>query len=523
MRKLRILLTKSTLLAVALLFSLPLFAMKASAAPAFNEYTLPTANAAPWEISKGADGNLWFTENNGHKIGRITPSGVVTEYASSSLINPQATASGADGRVWFGDSNTIGAITTSGTISHYPLDPSSYVNELALGSDGNIWFSEAVFGGNNRRIGRITPSGTLSEYALPVHTSNAGAYPVQLTLGPDGNIWYTAYDQGNLGSYVGKITPDGIIQEYQLSAFEPHANQITTGPDGALWFGESDFSGQHVMRMTTEGVVTNTFTTPSGIVPGSIATGPDGKIWFTSQNGTNSSLISMTTTGVFAQYTIPTSFASPNSLTVGQDGALWFTEVNGNSIGRFGEAPIIPGDPTNLTATSPAKSPALSWSVAANTDHYNVYRDGVNIGSTSTTAYSDSTANDGDHSYYVIAVSSTGNTSNPSNVITVSVDKTAPVAQITSPNANAIVSGVVVINGTITDAHPLRYYIGIFDSQGHTVKAYAVNNPSSNTISYSWDTTTAPNGRYTITLSAIDTLGNKDANSTQSIKVDVLN
>ena len=45
-------------------------------------------NADPFGITAGPDGNLWFTESAG-RIGRITPSGVVTEFSAgiSSLLN----------------------------------------------------------------------------------------------------------------------------------------------------------------------------------------------------------------------------------------------------------------------------------------------------------------------------------------------------------------------------------------------------------------------------------------------------
>jgi virginiamycin B lyase len=34
---------------------------------------VPTANAGLQDIVAGPDGNLWFTEGGGNKIGRITP------------------------------------------------------------------------------------------------------------------------------------------------------------------------------------------------------------------------------------------------------------------------------------------------------------------------------------------------------------------------------------------------------------------------------------------------------------------
>ena len=58
----------------------------------------------PWAIAAGPDGNLWFTEYGGGvgKIGRITTTGAITEYATpTALSGPWAIAAGPDGNMWF--------------------------------------------------------------------------------------------------------------------------------------------------------------------------------------------------------------------------------------------------------------------------------------------------------------------------------------------------------------------------------------------------------------------------------------
>src|SRR3989442_498675 len=80
-------------------------------------------------ITAGPDGNLWFTEFNGNRIGRIPPTGVITEFPLSTV-----------------DSRPAG---------------------ITAGPDGNLWFTEAV--GN--QIGRITPGGVLTEFPLPAPNS----------------------------------------------------------------------------------------------------------------------------------------------------------------------------------------------------------------------------------------------------------------------------------------------------------------------------------------------------------------
>ena len=92
------------------LSSLPAWA----AAGTITEFPVP--GSAPSVITAGPDGNLWFTEFNAGKIGRITPSGSITEFAiPTANSRSQGITAGPDGNVWFAESLTsrIGRITTS--------------------------------------------------------------------------------------------------------------------------------------------------------------------------------------------------------------------------------------------------------------------------------------------------------------------------------------------------------------------------------------------------------------------------
>ena len=44
------------------------------------EFKIPTDGSNPFGITVGPDKNLWFTEEFGNNIGRITPSGQITEF-----------------------------------------------------------------------------------------------------------------------------------------------------------------------------------------------------------------------------------------------------------------------------------------------------------------------------------------------------------------------------------------------------------------------------------------------------------
>jgi len=57
---------------------------------------------------------LWFTENEGDRIGRITPTGQITEFPlPTGSGSPEGITAGPDGTLWFTKSywNKIGRIT----------------------------------------------------------------------------------------------------------------------------------------------------------------------------------------------------------------------------------------------------------------------------------------------------------------------------------------------------------------------------------------------------------------------------
>ena len=72
------------------------------------------------DIVAGPDGNLWFTEKNANKIGRITPQGVITEFdVPTPDSQPAAICVGPDGNIWFTESKAgkVGRLSLSGAAS----------------------------------------------------------------------------------------------------------------------------------------------------------------------------------------------------------------------------------------------------------------------------------------------------------------------------------------------------------------------------------------------------------------------
>jgi hypothetical protein len=75
------------------------------------EFPLPTSGSAPVGIASGADGNLWFAEEIGNQIGRITTAGTITEFpVPTSGTLPLYITSGPDGNLWFTEQGSAGKI-----------------------------------------------------------------------------------------------------------------------------------------------------------------------------------------------------------------------------------------------------------------------------------------------------------------------------------------------------------------------------------------------------------------------------
>src|SRR5438094_681705 len=90
------------------------------------EYPIPTSGSYPYDIAPGPDGNVWFTEFSGNKIGRFTTQGVLTEFSIPTANSlPLDITSGPDGALWFTESNIdvskIGRISTGGAITEYQI------------------------------------------------------------------------------------------------------------------------------------------------------------------------------------------------------------------------------------------------------------------------------------------------------------------------------------------------------------------------------------------------------------------
>jgi streptogramin lyase len=297
----------------------------APAAPAreITEFIIPTAGAQPRGITAGPDGNVWFTEFVGNRIGRIRPDGTITEFPLVAGSQPSAIVAGPDGNLWFTElgRNRIGRITPAGGITEFVVPTAASQPEgITVGPDNNLWFTE--YSGN--KIGRISTTGAITEFPLP-----AGGNPARIAPGPDGNLWFTLY----LGNRIGRMTTAGVVTEFPLPTAGSLPFNITAGADGAVWF--SQFGGARMGRITTSGAIaqfSSVGTSPSGLT-----VGPDAHLWYLGAR-----VGRLTLDGSVTEYSPPSAVGS-GGITSGPDGNIWFTQAISNRIGmlRLPKVPVF--------------------------------------------------------------------------------------------------------------------------------------------------------------------------------------
>ena len=139
-------------------------------AVSITEYPTGTVHREPFEITAGPDRNLWFADQDANRIGRMTTSG--TFVGEFPVISPDtsinALATGPDGNVWVAQGYRSGAgplisqvsrVTPTGGVTNYPT--SSIVETITAGPDGKMWFTES-----SGVVGSIDPA-TGTQAGLP--------------------------------------------------------------------------------------------------------------------------------------------------------------------------------------------------------------------------------------------------------------------------------------------------------------------------------------------------------------------
>jgi virginiamycin B lyase len=298
---------------VATLLALLLTATPSSASELTSPINLGGVKVA--DLAAGADGTLFYAGRSygpgvQDEIGRVAPGGEVTRFPlperEERFTGIGGIAVGPGGDVWFTESNSyrIGRVTLGGQVSEFfvPIY-GARPKQIVVGPDGNIWFTDSY-----SVVSYAPGDGSFKEIDLP-----PGADPAGITVGPDGAIWFAERGMG----HIGRISMGGQYTRYEVPAVS-HPREIVVGPDHNLWF--SDEEAPRIGRITTGGQIT-LFPVPAKSGTEQLVSGPRGLLWYSS--GVEIGTISTGGEVTEPECMLSTCQLSVSALTRGTDDDLW--------------------------------------------------------------------------------------------------------------------------------------------------------------------------------------------------------
>ena len=325
------------LLATPLAMGLALSVVSAAlAAPigGLKQFKVPTANSQPRAIANGSDGNRWFTEGTDFtsapaKIARITPAGVITEFAPgvsdgcNGCIITDITQ--GPGGILFITSNDPTLMRFNVTTLRFE-SPVQMPNTNALGgtvaaSATDVWITDF----NNDRVWRYTAAN--GEF-----TSSVVSDPGDVAVDPAGNAWFTQPGDVNAPgtSNIGRI--DAATGAVTLTPTTDGSatvapRSVTVAADGQVWF-TARFTPQAVGRLDpTSHAVTLFPVADTG--PAGIGASPDGSVWFTQEAKGN--VASITNAGLITE-SKAVKVSGPFEVTIAANGDPWYTMMAANKV-----------------------------------------------------------------------------------------------------------------------------------------------------------------------------------------------
>ncbi|MGE3817822.1 MAG: FG-GAP-like repeat-containing protein [Isosphaeraceae bacterium] len=211
--------------------------------------------SAPNNLAFDAAGNLYIANRAANNIRKVTPTGVVSTFASG-LNGPAALAFDAAGNLYVANAanNTVSKVTPAGVVSTIISSGLNLPQGLIIDSAGNLYVANSNVG----TLLKYTLSGTsLGTFASGISGVNQG-----LAFDTAGNLYATAYNANT----VVKITPAGVKSDFVTSdkgLMNPTGMTIDTA--GNLYVSNS--SNNTISKVSPAGVV-STFTTGVNIPVG---------------------------------------------------------------------------------------------------------------------------------------------------------------------------------------------------------------------------------------------------------------
>ncbi|MGC8961085.1 MAG: virginiamycin B lyase family protein, partial [Candidatus Bathyarchaeia archaeon] len=313
------------------------------------EYPL-AGDYRPRGIVVDSAGNVWFTEQLGNRIARLSGATIYEWILNTTGSEPWDVAVDKEGNVWLTEYHGHRvARFKGGTLMELPLLNGKYPTEITVDNNQfqNIWF--AVSGGTseNGRIGRVYYDATdkkwvIIEYEIPPSGSPPNPRkPYGVAVSPvDGFVWFTDQGTGNI-TYFNPWTL--MFKEYNLKNLETRGYKlwgIAVDKSGYVW-AALDFTGgteyDRICRLNPWNGEVIFYEIPTqGADPRGLTIDKDGNIWFTESSKGKVARLNPVDQYI-TEFTTPTPGSYPMDIAVAADGStpVYFTEWSANKIGRL--------------------------------------------------------------------------------------------------------------------------------------------------------------------------------------------
>jgi virginiamycin B lyase len=157
-------------------------------------HVIDSVRGGPLGVAVGADGSVWSTLQNANQLLRIAPDGTTSSFdIPTQGSSPGDVAVDANGDVWFLEfrGNKVGRFS-KGRFEEYAVgETNAGLTGLATAADGSVWFGMLRKGS----LGQIR-DGKLTEFKLP----RERARPYSVALDKSGNVWYS-----DISGYIGML------------------------------------------------------------------------------------------------------------------------------------------------------------------------------------------------------------------------------------------------------------------------------------------------------------------------------
>ena len=170
----------------------------------FAQYQLKTPASFPYGIAIDRNGDVWFTEILGNKIGEITANGTLSEFnipLPGGYLEPSGITIDNSSRVWF----TLAGIDEVGSYFHGQFQFYNLTGlivtpvSIAVDSRGNLWLTQhgpSFISEFNPRTGYFETIST----SIPPPPLNA-SLPYFDYVDPSGNVWFNEHYGNSIAMY----------------------------------------------------------------------------------------------------------------------------------------------------------------------------------------------------------------------------------------------------------------------------------------------------------------------------------